>query len=70
MAKGQGMKKQAGKGVLKGHGKQAGKGLKPGLNMADTGGVVGSSKGTVGFGRMAPYQTPGMGAANASKRKK
>lgn len=32
-------------------GKQSGKGLKPGLNMADTGSVVNTVKGTVSFGR-------------------
>lgn len=34
------------------HGKRSGPGLKPGLNMADTGSVVNTVKGTVSFGRL------------------
>ena len=37
------------------NGKTSGKGLKPGLNMADTGSVVDTVKGTVAFGR---FQRP------------
>lgn len=33
-------------------GKQSGKGLKPGLNMADTGSVVNTVKGTVSYGHL------------------
>lgn len=33
-------------------GKRSGAGLKPGLNMADTGSVVGTVKGTVSFGKL------------------
>lgn len=52
-------------------GKQRGKGLKPGLNMADTGSVVGQVRGNVGFGRMRPVseKSRSMVAGNASKRK-
>ncbi len=33
-------------------GKRSGPGLKPGLNAADTGSVVGTAKGTVSFGKL------------------
>lgn len=33
-------------------GKRSGPGLKPGLNMADTGSVVNSVRGTVSYGRL------------------
>lgn len=51
-------------------GKQHGKGLKGGLNMADTGSVVGTVKGSAGFGKMRTpsEKSRSMIAGNASKR--
>lgn len=51
-------------------GKRKGPGLKPGLNMADTGSVVGTAKGYVATGKMRTpsEKSRSMVAGNASKK--
>lgn len=53
-------------------GKRKGPGLKPGLNMADTGSVVGTAKGSISTGKMRKPsdKSRSMVAGNASKKTK